>query len=333
LPGVRGDRRARTTLRGELMVRQILIRVAIGIVTLWAVSIAVFFGTWALPGDAARAALGRDATPALVAGLQRELGLDRPLLEQYADWIGGFVQGDLGRSLPTAVPVTSILGNRILNTAVLTVCTMILLIVAGMAFGVVSALRPGRPLDQSIAGGTILLIALPEFVIGTLLILVLSVWLGWLPPVSLIESSSSLFSRPTLLILPVLTLLAATLAATIRMIRATMIDVLDSPYVEMARLKGVKERDVVLRHALPNALGPAVQVLALNIPWLVGGIVVVESVFEYHGLGLGLVDAVSRRDLPTVQAATIMIAAAIITTNLVADIVNIVLNPKLRRAR
>jgi peptide/nickel transport system permease protein len=129
----------------------------------------------------------------------------------------------------------------------------------------------------------------------------------------------------------VLTLLAATLAATIRMIRATMIEVLEAPYVEIARLKGVRERDVILRHALPNALGPSVQVLALNIPWLVGGIVVVESVFEYHGLGLGLVDAVARRDLPTVQAATILIATAIIATNLIADVINIVLNPRLRR--
>ena len=218
-----------------------------------------------------------------------------------------------------------------MNTVILTVCTMALLIVFGMGLGVVSALRPGRWLDQSIGGGTIFLIALPEFVIGTILVLLLSVWLDLLPPVSLIESSRALVSEPTLLVLPVLTLLAATVAATIRMIRATMIEVLESPYVEIARLKGVRERDVIVRHALPNALGPSVQVLALNIPWLVGGIVVVESVFEYHGLGLGLVDGVARRDLPTVQAVTILIAAAIITTNLLADVINIVLNPRLRR--
>ena len=208
---------------------------------------------------------------------------------------------------------------------------MALLIVVGMGLGVVSALRPGRWLDQSIGGGTIFLIALPEFVIGTILVLLLSVWLDVFPPVSLIESSRALVSEPTLLVLPVLTLLAATVAATIRMIRATMIEVLESPYVEIARLKGVRERDVIIRHALPNALGPSVQVLALNIPWLVGGIVVVESVFEYHGLGLGLVDGVARRDLPTVQAVTILIAAAIITTNILADVINIVLNPRLRR--
>ena len=313
------------------MYRQILVRVGIGFLTLWAVSVAVFFGTWALPGDAAQAALGRDATPSLVAGLQQEFGLDRPVVEQYEDWVKGFVQGDLGRSLPTGVAVSDILAGRIVNTLILTVCTMALLIVIGMGLGVVSALRPGRWLDQSIGGGTIFLIALPEFVIGTILVLLLSVWLDVLPPVSLIESSRALVSEPTLLVLPVLTLLAATVAATIRMIRATMIEVLESPYVEIARLKGVRERDVIVRHALPNALGPSVQVLALNIPWLVGGIVVVESVFEYHGLGLGLVDGVARRDLPTVQAVTILIAAAIITTNLLADVINIVLNPRLRR--
>jgi peptide/nickel transport system permease protein len=313
------------------MYRQIVVRVGIGVLTLWAVSIAVFFGTWVLPGDAAQAALGRDATPSLVAGLRQDFGLDRPVVEQYQDWVSGFVRGDLGRSLPTGVAVSDILGGRIVNTLFLTVCTMALLVVIGMGLGVVSALRPGRWLDQSIGGGTIFLIALPEFVIGTILVLLLSVWLDLLPPVSLIESSGALVREPTLLVLPVLTLLAATLAATIRMIRATMIEVLESPYVEIARLKGVRERDVILRHALPNALGPSVQVLALNIPWLVGGIVVVESVFEYHGLGLGLVDAVARRDLPTVQAATILIATAIIATNLIADVINIVLNPRLRR--
>lgn len=314
------------------MVRRILVRLAIGVATLFAVSAIVFLGAEALPGDAAQAELGQAATPQLVKQYRHDFGLDRPVLTRYGDWIWGFARGDLGKSLPSGEPVSKIISHKVRNTVGLALATLIVLVPLSVGLGILSAVRRDSLFDHAVASTTIALIATPEFIVGTLLAVIVAVWLRWLPPVSLVDAQQSIISQLNLLALPVLTLLAAAAAQTIRMVRATMIDVLQSEYVQMAKLKGVPPRSVMLRHALPNALGPTVQILAFTVGWLMGGIVVVETVFQYPGLGLAFRNAVSARDLPTVETITMLITAVYIVVNLLADIGVILLNPRLRRA-
>jgi peptide/nickel transport system permease protein len=314
------------------VVRRILIRVAVATVTLWAASVAVFLGVEALPGDAATAALGRSATPELVAGLRQQYGLDRPATERYVDWLRGVLHGDLGRSLPSGDEVSVVIGDKIRNTAVLALATVLVLVPLSLLFGILSAVGRDGLLDLSTAAVTLALISTPEFVIGSLLAVALAVWVAWLPPVSLIDPGVSLLSQSDALVLPVLTLVAASVAQSIRMVRACMIDVLRSDYIEMVRLRGVSERELLLRHALPNALGPVVQVFAIIVAWLAGGIVVVEAVFQYPGIGSALTGAVQGRDLPTVQAITLLVTAVYVIVNLLADVAIMLLNPRLRRA-
>jgi peptide/nickel transport system permease protein len=313
------------------VLRLILIRAGLGLLTLWAASLVVFLGTQLLPGDAAEAALGQQATPQLVAALRKDLGLDRPVLARYGDWLAGFVRGDFGLSLPSKEPVINIVGDRVRNTGVLALITVAVLIPLSLFLGILSAVRRDRAFDHGVAAITLALISTPEFVVGSLLALLLAVKLGWLPPASLVDASAPVLSQWPMFVLPVLTLLAAEVAQTTRMIRATMIDVLDSDYVMMARLKGVPERRVLLHHALPNALAPTLQVLAFNVAWLTGGVVVVEYVFQFPGLGLGLANAVASRDQPTVEAITMLITGLYVAANLMADIGVIALNPRLHR--
>lgn len=314
------------------MIRRILIRVALGVVTLFAVSAIVFLGAEALPGDAAEAELGQAATPALLKQLRHEFGLDRPIVERYVEWLSGLPRGDFGRSLPSGQPVSEILSDKVRNTFALAFGTFIILAPISIFLGVVSAARKDGLFDHSVATATIALIAMPEFVIGTLLALA-AIRLEWLPPVSLVNSQESIFAQLDLLALPILTLLAAAVAQTVRMVRATMIDVLRSDYVEMAVLKGASPSRVMFWHALPNALAPTIQILAFTTGWLIGGIVVVEAVFEYPGLGLAFRNAVSARDLPTVETITLLITGVYIVVNIAADVAVIILNPRLRRAR
>jgi peptide/nickel transport system permease protein len=309
----------------------ILMRLGAAVLTLLAVSLVVFGGTEALPGDAATAVLGREATPDTVAKLRNDFGLDRPVTTRYVEWLKGFAQGDLGRSVPSGDSVATLISDPVRNTAVLGLATLLLLIPLVLLLGVVTAVRRDGALDLLSSGATLGLIAVPEFVTGSLLVVVFSAWLGWLPAVSLIDSSQSLFSQRSALVLPVATLLVASVAQGVRMVRACMIDVLRSDFIEALRLKGVPERDVLLRHALPNALGPTIQVLALTIAWLTGGVVVVEAVFQFNGVGLALTGAVSSRDVPTVQAIAMLIAAVYVALNLASDIATALLNPRLRR--
>jgi peptide/nickel transport system permease protein len=233
--------------------------------------------------------------------------------------------------MPFGDPVTSVLGDKLKNTAMLALATMILLLPISFLLGVASAVRAHRPLDHGIALSTLALVSIPDFVVGSVLIATLSVWLGLFPPVSLIDATRPLEAQMSILVLPVLTLLAASVAQTIRMIRAVMIETLRSDFVEMARLKGVPEGRVLWRHALPNALAPIIQVFALNIAWLLGGVIVVETLFDWRGVGLGLSEAVARRDLPTVQAIGLLAATIYVGLNLLADVLVIVSNPRLRR--
>jgi peptide/nickel transport system permease protein len=314
------------------VLRRILLRIGVGVATLLAVSAVVFLAVEALPGDAATAVLGQVATPELLEQYREDFGLDRPLLERYGDWLAGLFQGDLGESLPSGDPVSGAIADKLRNTAALSVATLIILVPLSVCLGIVSAVRRDRPLDHGIAATTLALIATPEFVVGTLLAVAFAVWLELLPPVSLIDAQEPIVSQLRAFVLPVVTLLAAAVAQTIRMVRASMIDVLRSEYVQMATLKGVPEVRVLVRHALPNALGPTLQIIAFNIGWLAGGVVVVETVFQFPGIGLAFTNAVAARDLPTVQALAIIIAGVYVVVNILADIGVILLNPRLRRS-
>jgi len=307
-------------------------RILAAFVTLFVISILIFLGTSVLPGDAAYAILGRDATPASLAAMREQLHLNDPLVTQYARWVGGVLHGDLGESAASGIPITTLISGPIKNSAILAGCAALLLIPLALVLGVLAATRAGRGVDHVISLGSLGATALPEFVTGTLLILVFALKLDVLPAVSFLNPGQTPLDNPTILVLPVATLLAASLAQTVRMVRAGMVDALRSDYVEMARLNGYGERSVVVRHALRNALGPTVQVFALNIQWLVGGIVVTEYVFGYPGVGQALVNAVAARDIPFVQSIALLIAAAYLALNILADALLILLVPKLRTA-
>ena len=325
----------------------LLVRRALwGVLTLLIVSVLVFAGTSALSGDAATIALGKDATPERVAALRANLGLDEPAPQRYVDWLGGLLQGDLGVSLSagtagsttdisidnTGLPVSELVGDRVVNSLILAIAAAAVVFPLSLLLGAWSALRPGRRADSNISTTTLVLIALPEFVVGLLLVFLFAVQVMWFPAVSFVPPGVSLAERIDGLVLPVATLTAASVAHTARLVRGSLIEVLESDYVQMARLKGVPERAVVRRHALPNALVPTIQVVALNFAWLVGGIVIVEVVFGYPGIGQGLTAAVQSRDLPTVQVLALAIAAVYVVVNTLADLATIVLTPRLRTA-
>lgn len=312
------------------VVRMVTTRALLAVGTLFVVSAVVFFGTQLLPGNPALAALGGHAQPQAVRALERQFNLDRPPLQRYGDWLSGFVRGNLGESIPSGEPVWGLISDEVGNTATLTVGALIVLIPFAFALGIASAVKKDRLLDHGIAIPSLIVGAMPEFVIGTFLVVIVAVWLGLLPPVSLVTPGRSIISQANLFVLPVLTLVGTTLAQVTRMVRAVTLEVLESDYVAMARLKGLSEARVLLHHVLPNALGPTIQTIALNAAWLVGGVVVTETVFQLPGIGLALVYAVETRDIPTVEAIAMIVTAAYLGINLLADITVIVLNPRLR---
>lgn len=308
-------------------------RIAIALLLLWVVSLLVFAATQVLPGDTASAILGKTATPASLAQLRQQLGLDEPVMSQYLDWLGGVLQGDLGRSLAAGVPVGDLIGDRIGATLTLAAVTLVLLVPLALLLGVLSGMRRDGKLDQVVSWLTLTGVAVPEFVSGTLLALLLATWLGWLPAVSLIPPGESPLAHPQYMVLPVLTLLVAGLASTVRLVRVGVAEAAESDYTEMARLSGIPERRVVRRWVLPNALAAGVQVIALTAQWLVGGIVIVETVFQYPGVGQTLVQSVQSQDIPVVQAVGLLIAAIYVLLNLLADVALVLLVPKLRTSR
>lgn len=313
------------------MARLIVRRLLVSLLVLWVVSLLVFVATLLLPGDPARAILGQQATPERVAALQHQLHLDLPVWQRYLDWLGGLFTGDLGTSTSTQGPVTALLGDRISASLVLLVVAAVLATPLGLSLGTWSAIRRGRATDQAISGVSLVVAALPEFVIGVALVVLLSTTvLKIFPSVTITAPGEAVWHQPAQLVLPVLTLVLVVTPYITRMMRATMNEVLESSYVEMARLKGVRERTVLVRHALPHAIGPVAQVVALQLAWLAGGVVVVEFLFRYPGIGQALIDAVAKRDVAVVQAITLLIAAVYIVVNLLADVVGILANPKLR---
>jgi len=311
----------------------ILIRLGLGILTLFLVSVVVFAATQALPGDTARAILGKEAAnEARYEALREQLGLNKSVPRQYVDWLGNVVRGDLGESLvQQGTKVTSLLKDRVLNSAVLVLVAALVSIPLSILLGALSAVWRDSRFDTTVNLGNLALAALPEFVVGISLILLFSTAVfKWLPAVSRIDPDVSTLSQLDRFILPALTLTLAVAPYIGRMLRASTIEVLESEYVMMAHLKGLSDRRVLWRHAMPNAIVPTLQVIALNLAWLAGGIVVVEYLFGFPGIGQALVDAVANRDMPVVQALCLLIAGIYVTLNLLADIATILVSPRLR---
>ncbi|MFC0107304.1 ABC transporter permease [Kibdelosporangium aridum] len=313
------------------MTRLIVRRILVSLAVLWLVTLLVFIATLLLPGDPARAILGQQATPERIAALQDQLNLNDPVWQRYLAWLGGVFTGDLGTSTATQGSVNALLGDRIVASLVLLVAAAVISTPVGLILGTWTAMRRGKIADHTVSGISLVIAALPEFVIGVGLIVLLSTTVFTVfPSVTLAAPGEAVWERPIQLVLPVLTLVLVVTPYITRMMRATMIDVLDSGYVEMARLKGLPERTVITRHALPHAVGPVAQVIALQLAWLAGGVVVVEFLFRYPGIGQALIDAVNNRDVEVVQAVTLLIAALYIVVNLLADVIGILTNSKLR---
>jgi peptide/nickel transport system permease protein len=294
------------------------------------VSVLIFGVVQILPGDVAVMILGTSATPADLAALRERLGLGRPAPLRYLDWIGGAARGDWGTSLLYQVPVRPLVLERLGRSAVLGGLALAVAVPLAVGLGVASALRRGRLLDQAVGVLTLVSVSLPEFIVGTVLILVLAFRFALLPPSSLIDPEASLWRAAPGLVLPALTLVLALLAHMTRMTRASMLEALEQPYVLAARLRGLRPRRVVLGHALRNALLPTVGIIAINVGYLIGGIVVVETVFAYPGLGRLMVDAVNHRDVPVIQMAALVIAVTYALANLAADLAYAYLDPRIR---
>jgi len=313
--------------------RFLLRRIALGLLTLFLVSVVVFAATQALPGNAATAILGRNATPARVAALTRQLHLNESAFAQYTHWLGDVLKGNLGTSAATQEAVTKYISGRLLNSAFLVLVSGIVAIPLSIGLGVLMAVRRDKPTDHVLSVGSLGVAALPEFVIAILLVLLLATNVSHVfPPVSLIPPGEHAWNVPKVVVLPALTLILAVTPYISRIMRASMVEVLESDYVTMARLKGLPNRTVIWRHAVPNAIVPAIQVSALQLAYMAGGVVVVEYVFSYPGIGAALVDAVGNRDVPVVQALSLIIAAVYVVVNVGADIFTILATPRLRTA-
>jgi len=321
---------------GSPLLRFVGRRLLGAVVALFAASLVIFAGTQLLPGDAASVVLGRNGNPATVKALNQQLNLDRPAYQQYLDWITGLLHGDLGNSAvgmaqgATSAPIWPLISDAVVNSVILALITALLMIPLSLGLGVVAAVLRGKWPDHLISVASLAAIALPEFVIGSLLIGVFFVGLDWLPPVAIVAPGASPLDDPEKLVLPVATLLLASLAAGIRMVRAGMVEVLQTEYVQTARLNGVSEQRVLWRYALRNALPTSVQILAQNLQWLIGGIIITENVFAYPGIGSTLVVAVQNRDLTLVMSVSMLIAVVYVLLNLVADFLVVLLVPKLR---
>jgi len=318
--------------------RAILGRFGISLVTLWVVSVLIFIGTNLLPGDVAQIILGQTATPESTAALRAKLGLDKHPIEQYWVWLQNVMMGDLGISKAglgagLGTPIVEMLGPRVDNTLRLTLIVGAVAIPISLFLGLIAAMHPGTRLDRSITFATLNLISVPDFLVATALVLIFAVSLGWLPSIVYLRGDETGWVLLKTLAMPILTLVILVSSQIIRMTRATVLNVLSSPYIEMAILKGVPRRRIILRHALFNAVGPIVNVIALNLAWLVGGVVVVEQIFAYPGLAKLMIEAVQMRDMPLVQACAMIFCATYIVLIFIADIASILSNPRLRHPK
>ncbi|PFH20388.1 ABC transporter permease [Burkholderia sp. JKS000303] len=305
-------------------------RIAVTALTLLIVSAIIFTITNLLPGDAAQAALGQSATPETVAALRQQFGLDMPAHVRYAHWLVGLLHGDFGRSLSGDMPVSEMIGTRLPKSLTLAAITTAVSVPIALLLGILAAVKRESVVDRVISLGTLSLVATPEFLIATVAVLVFAVKLRWLSALSYGGPIDSLHDFLRAYAMPVLTLCAVVIAQMARMTRAAVIEQLSASYVEMAVLKGASPARVVLRHALPNAIGPIANAIALSLSYLLGGVIVVETIFNYPGLASLMVDAVSNRDFPLVQACTLIFCVAYLMLVLLADLCSIVSNPRLR---
>lgn len=308
-------------------------RVALSLLLLLAASVLIFVGTQILPGDVAQSILGQSATPEALANLRRDLGLNEPAVTRYFDWLFGAMQGDLGTALTNGRDIAESLGGRLSNTLFLAFWAAIVSVPLAIMLGLVAVRYKDRWPDKLISGATLASISIPEFLIGYLLMFYLGVQLRWFPSVATIHDGMNLGEKLNTITLPVMVLTLVVLAHMMRMTRAAILNVMQSAYIETAELKGLSGLQIIWRHAFPNAIAPIVNVVMLNLAYLVVGVVVVEVVFVYPGMGQYLVDHVSKRDVPVVQACGLIFAAVYICLNLVADLVSILANPRLRHPK
>jgi peptide/nickel transport system permease protein len=302
----------------------------LGIITVFLVSVIIFTGVEILPGDACTAFLERDAHGKLLENCRIEQGLNAPAISRYVDWVSGALVGDLGTTLNGQKKIIDLVGFRLRNTLLLASMATLIGVPLALFLGVVAALWRDRAADLTISTFTIGAMSIPEFVLATLLILVFSIWLGWIPGIVLTSYDAPLGEFFPAIFLPVIVLTLVMTAHILRTVRSSVIEAMASDYAQMATLKGVPYWRIVFRHVLPNALLPVINVVALTIAWLLGGVVVIESVFNYPGLGRMMIDSISDRDLPVTQAIALIIASVYVAVNLTADILTMMANPRLR---
>lgn len=315
------------------VVKLVTQRLALGLFLLLAVSALIFFGVAALPGDTAQAMLGQSATPEALANLREKMGLNEPILGRYVHWLGGFVTGDLGVAMTNGQDIAKSVGQRLGNTIFLAFWAAVISVPLAITLGLVAARYNGRWPDKLISGVTLATISLPEFVAGYIIIYFLAVKWHLFPAMAMVFPGMGVFERLNAIILPVIVLVMVVLAHMMRMTRAAILNVMQSAYIETAELKGLSPITVIWRHAFPNAIAPVVNVVMLNLAYLVVGVVVVEVVFVYPGMGQFLVDHVTKRDMPVVQACGMIFAAVYIGLNILADVVSILANPRLRHPK
>ncbi len=308
-------------------------RLSLGILLLFAVSALIFVGTQILPGDVAQAILGQSATEQALANLRRDLGLNDPAYFRYLKWLGGVLVGDLGTSLANGTDIAEAIGRRLYNTLFLATVAAVVAVPLSILLGILAVRYRNRWPDKLISAVTLASISLPEFFIGYLLIFFIAVQLGWFPSVATVFDGMSFGQRLAAVALPAATLTLVVLAHMMRMTRAAILNVMQSAYIETAELKGVSAFDIIRGHAFPNAIAPIVNVVMLNLAYLVVGVVVVEVIFVYPGMGQYLVDHVAKRDVPVVQACGLIFAAIFIGLNMLADIIAILTNPRLRHPK
>jgi peptide/nickel transport system permease protein len=315
------------------LVRLLIQRISLGLATLLVISVLIFVGVEALPGDLAEAILGQNALPETVDAFRRELKLDLPPHARYVAWLGDFVRGDFGNSLANGRPIADLIGWRFANTLFLAGVTAAVAVPLAVLLGILAALYRNTLFDRFISMATLSTISFPEFFVAYILIALLSVQLVIFPSISNINDQMSLWQKIHATMLPCLTLTMVVVAHMMRQTRAAIINILSSPFIEMAHLKGLKRPRIVVLHAFPNALSPVINVVALNLAYLVVGVVIVEVVFVYPGLGQLLVDSVAKRDIPVVQASGLIFAGTYVLLNLMADVLSILSNPRLRNPR
>ena len=314
----------------ESLTSMVTKRIAFGLLTIVVISLFIFLGVELLPGDVAEAILGQAALPETVEAFRRELKLNLPPHIRYFTWLGDFFQGDFGNSLANGRPVIDLIGWRFANTLFLAISAGLIAVPIAIILGILAALYRNSLFDRFISMATLSTISFPEFFVAYILIALLSVQLIIFPSISNIHDQMSFWQKIHAIVLPCLTLTLVVVAHMMRQTRAAIINIMASPFIEMARLKGIKRMRIIVFHAFPNALSPVINVVAINLAYLIVGVVIVEVVFVYPGLGQLLVDSVAKRDIPVVQASGLIFAFIYIGLNLLADVMSILANPRLR---